>query len=156
MGLTLIVGGTRSGKSRRGEALAAANGRAVRYVATADPADESMRAARVLVDAALLHDAESRLYYAIYHAAVALLLTEGLEPRSHAGTASMLGLHFVKTGRMDPEDARLFARIQKYRLEADYGRDFVLTEAALWEDLASCQTFLDRARGTIGGFLRGA
>ena len=31
-------------------------------------ADESMRAARVLVDAALLHDAESRLYYAIYHA----------------------------------------------------------------------------------------
>ena len=65
-----------------------------------------MRAARVLVDASLLHDAESRLYYAIYHAAVALLLTEGLEPRSHAGTASMLGLHFVKTGRMDPEDAR--------------------------------------------------
>jgi len=36
-------------------------------------ADESMRAARILVDAALLHDAESRLSYAIYHAAVALL-----------------------------------------------------------------------------------
>ena len=27
---------------------------------------ESMRAARVLVDAGLLHDAESRLYYSIY------------------------------------------------------------------------------------------
>ncbi len=78
-------------------------------------ADESMRAARVLVDAALLHDAESRLYYAIYHAAVALLLTEGLE--------------------------------------ADYGRNFVLTEAALREDLASCQGFLDRARSSIAGFL---
>lgn len=33
----------------------------------------------------------------------------------------MWGLHFVKTGRVDPEDARLFARIQKYRIEADYG-----------------------------------
>jgi len=108
-----------------------------------------MRAADVLVDAGLLHDAESRLYYAIYHAAVALLLTEGLEPRSHSGTASLLGLHFVKTGRMGPEDARLFARIQKYRLEADYGRDFVLTNDALREDLVSCQGFLDRARGTI-------
>ncbi len=115
--------------------------------------DESMRAAQVLVDAGLLHDAESRLYYAIYHAAVALLLTEGLEPRSHSGTASLLGLHFVKTGRMGPEDARLFARIQKYRLEADYGRDFVLTTDALREDLASCQGFLDRARGTIAGIL---
>jgi uncharacterized protein (UPF0332 family) len=116
-------------------------------------ADESMRAARVLVEASLLHDAESRLYYAIYHAAVALLLTEGIEPRSHAGTASLLGLHFVKTGRMGPEDARLFSRIQKYRLEADYGRDFVLTEAALREDLASCQGFFDRVREFTATFL---
>ena len=116
-------------------------------------ADESMRAARLLVEAGLLHDAESRLYYAIYHAAVALLLTEGIEPRSHAGTASLLGLHFVKTGRMGPEDARLFARIQKYRLEADYGRDFVLTETALREDLVSCQGFLDRVRGVTAAFL---
>ncbi|HOC18006.1 MAG TPA: HEPN domain-containing protein [Vicinamibacterales bacterium] len=49
---------------------------------------ESLRAAALLVDAGLLHDAESRLYYAIYHAAVALLLAEGIEPRSHAGTAN--------------------------------------------------------------------
>jgi uncharacterized protein (UPF0332 family) len=114
-----------------------------------DRADESLRASRVLVDAGFLHDAESRLYYALYHTAVALLLTEGIEPRSHAGTASLLGLHFVKTGRMRAEDARLFARIQKYRLEADYGRDFVLTEAALREDLASCEGFVDRARRVI-------
>jgi histidinol-phosphate/aromatic aminotransferase/cobyric acid decarboxylase-like protein/adenosyl cobinamide kinase/adenosyl cobinamide phosphate guanylyltransferase len=40
--LTLVVGGTRSGKSRRAESLASATGRAVRYVATADPADPSM------------------------------------------------------------------------------------------------------------------
>jgi uncharacterized protein (UPF0332 family) len=116
-------------------------------------ADESMRAARVLVEASLLHDAESRLYYAIYHAAVALLLTEGIEPRSHAGTTSLLGLHFVKTGRLGPDAARLFARIQKYRLEADYGRDFVLTEAALREDLVSCQGFLDRVRELSARFL---
>lgn len=112
-------------------------------------ADESMQAARVLVAAGLLHDAESRLYYAIYHAAIAVLLTEGIEPRSHAGTASLLGLHFVKTGRMDPDDARLFTRIQKYRLEADYGRDFVLTERALKEDVAACEGFLERARALV-------
>jgi uncharacterized protein (UPF0332 family) len=112
-----------------------------------------MKAARVLVDAGLLHDAESRLYYAIYHAAVAILLTEGIEPRSHSGTASLLGLHFVKAGRMDPDDARLFTRIQKYRLEADYGRDFVLTERALEEDVAACQGFLERARALVAPHL---
>jgi hypothetical protein len=112
-------------------------------------AEESMKAARLLIDAGLLHDAESRLYYAIYHAAVAVLLTEGIEPRSHAGTVSLLGLHFVKTGRMAAEDARLFARIQKYRIESDYGRDFVLTSDGLREDLSACAGFLDRARRIV-------
>jgi histidinol-phosphate/aromatic aminotransferase/cobyric acid decarboxylase-like protein/adenosyl cobinamide kinase/adenosyl cobinamide phosphate guanylyltransferase len=44
MSLTLVIGGTRSGKSARAEALASAGGRPVRYVATADGADESMTA----------------------------------------------------------------------------------------------------------------
>jgi histidinol-phosphate/aromatic aminotransferase/cobyric acid decarboxylase-like protein/adenosyl cobinamide kinase/adenosyl cobinamide phosphate guanylyltransferase len=41
--LTLVIGGTRSGKSAHGEALAAATGLPVRFVATADPGDRSMR-----------------------------------------------------------------------------------------------------------------
>jgi len=40
--LTLVTGGTRSGKSLRAEALAGASGLPVRYVATADPRDSSM------------------------------------------------------------------------------------------------------------------
>jgi histidinol-phosphate/aromatic aminotransferase/cobyric acid decarboxylase-like protein/adenosyl cobinamide kinase/adenosyl cobinamide phosphate guanylyltransferase len=42
MSLTLVLGGTRSGKSRRAETLALASGLPVRYVATADAADDSM------------------------------------------------------------------------------------------------------------------
>lgn len=42
MSLTLVIGGTRSGKSRHAERLAAASGRPVRYIATADPSDPSM------------------------------------------------------------------------------------------------------------------
>lgn len=118
-------------------------------------AGESLRAAEVLIDASLLHDAESRLYYALYHAALAVLLTEGVEPRSHAGTANLLGLHFVKTGRLAPGDGRLFARIQKYRLEADYGRDFVLTVDALREDLAACAAFVERARAIVADWGQG-
>jgi histidinol-phosphate/aromatic aminotransferase/cobyric acid decarboxylase-like protein/adenosyl cobinamide kinase/adenosyl cobinamide phosphate guanylyltransferase len=42
MNLTLVIGGVRSGKSARGEALATATGLPVRYVATADASDPSM------------------------------------------------------------------------------------------------------------------
>ena len=42
MSLTLVIGGTRSGKSQRAEDLARATGRPVRYVATADGGDPLM------------------------------------------------------------------------------------------------------------------
>jgi len=41
--LTVVIGGTRSGKSAHAETLAAATGLPVRYVATADPTDTTMR-----------------------------------------------------------------------------------------------------------------
>lgn len=51
MSLTLVIGGTRSGKSAHAERLALASARPVRYVATADGNDPSM-AARVAAHAA--------------------------------------------------------------------------------------------------------
>ena len=42
MSLTLVIGGTRSGKSGRAETLARATGLPVRYVATADGSDPAM------------------------------------------------------------------------------------------------------------------
>jgi uncharacterized protein (UPF0332 family) len=108
----------------------------------------------VLIDAGLLADAESRLYYAAYHAAVALLLAQGLEARSHSGVGQLLGLHFVKTGCLDPGDAMLFARLQKYHIEADYSTGFVVTNDALQEDLTACAAFIERIWALIGTLLR--
>ncbi|MCD8387559.1 MAG: hypothetical protein LUD17_11825 [Bacteroidales bacterium] len=38
------------------------------------------------------------MYYACFYAAIALLLSRGIETKSHEGVQRMLGLHFIKPG----------------------------------------------------------
>jgi len=85
MSLTLVIGGTRSGKSARGEQLARATGRPVRYVATADRADPAM-AARIRAHAErrppewTTVEAAGSLTGALDDAGGACVLIDGLGP----------------------------------------------------------------------------
>src|SRR3954469_13039240 len=85
MSLPLVIGGTRSGKSARAEALATATGRPVRYVATADASDGSMRerieahAARRPADWATV-EVTTSLDGALDDAAGTCVLVDGLGP----------------------------------------------------------------------------
>ena len=84
------------------------------------------RARAVLAQAQILRDADhadgavSRAYYAAFHAARAMLLSLGLEPRSHRGMSSLVGQHLVLPGTVSSDLQRALSRLQKYREEADY------------------------------------
>ena len=64
-------------------------------------------------------DAVSRAYYAAYYAAQALLLSEGLEARSHGGLVALVGLHFVKTGKLDKKFGRYLSNLMEDRQQSD-------------------------------------
>src|SRR5690606_37297691 len=91
-------------------------------------------AADALLKLGLFNDAVSRAYYAAYHHIVALLLTEGLEARTHSGVGALLGQHFIVTHRVDPEVARSLSRMQQFRGEADDNRFFVFTAVSAAEE----------------------
>jgi len=67
------------------------------------------KAARFIASATLLmenddHDsAVSRLYYAMFFCAEALLLRKGLTFSSHSGVIGAFGQHFAKTRELPPE-----------------------------------------------------
>lgn len=92
-----------------------------------DRALKAMDAAILLFDEGFLSDAVSRLYYSLLHSIRALLLTKGLEPKSHEGVLRVFGLHFIKEGIFEPKDSHIFARLMKYREEADYNPSYVFT-----------------------------
>ncbi len=101
--------------------------------------EEALRATHALVGIGVLRDAASRLYYCALHAVRALLLSEGLEAKSHTGVLSLLGMHFIRPGHMPAELSTTFRRIQAFRESADYTRGFVITEAELRAEIAAVE-----------------
>jgi uncharacterized protein (UPF0332 family) len=111
--------------------------------------DDALRAAAALVGLGLNNDAVSRAYYAAFHYARALLLLEGLEPKSHRGVFSLLERHFEATGRLSREALSRFARLQTFRGLADYdSRDRLSGERAA-EELSAAQLFVAEASALL-------
>jgi uncharacterized protein (UPF0332 family) len=113
-------------------------------------AGESLESAEILFAHGKIADAVSRLYYYVYHTVRALLLAEGLEPKSHEGALRLLGMHFVKTGIVDPQVSHVFAKLMKYREEADYNPSYVFTK----EDYAEFKTEAVSLRKIVEAHLR--
>lgn len=63
----------------------------------------ALGAAQLLTEEAYPEDAASRAYYAILHAAKAVLFVHDIATASHSGTRRMFGLHLVRTGQVEPE-----------------------------------------------------
>jgi uncharacterized protein (UPF0332 family) len=91
-------------------------------------ATEARKAAELLFSNDFIKDAVSKLYYFLLYGIRALLLTKGLEPKSHEGALRLFGLHFVKEGIFISKDSHVFSKLMKFREEADYNSSYVFTE----------------------------
>ncbi len=83
-------------------------------------ADEKLVVARELSGASHYHDAVSRLYYGMFYAAKAALLSIGVSVKSHTGAISQFGRFFVKTGRIAARFETLLVQANEERLRSDY------------------------------------
>ena len=83
-------------------------------------ADQALRAARALLDLGLHADSVSRAYYGALHCLRALLLSRGLEAKTHAGAIHVLNTEFIRAGILPSSHNRLLAGIQRSRELADY------------------------------------
>jgi uncharacterized protein (UPF0332 family) len=92
-------------------------------------ATESLSAAILLYENGFISDAVSRLYYFVLYHIRALLITKGIEPRSHEGALRLFGLHFVREELLDKRTAQIFSKLMKFREEADYNPVSMFTKA---------------------------
>ena len=62
----------------------------------------------------------NRLYYAVFHAVTALLISDGHKVGTHKGVVLLFGQHYIKTGVFSITEGRLYSQLQTMREKADY------------------------------------
>lgn len=107
-------------------------------------ASSARAAARLLSEANMHNDALNRLYYALFHTLVALLLTQGIEPRRHCGLPHLLGSHFSTL--LSASDIALVSRAATYRDLADYERTWLATAAIFDESARDIDALIARVK----------
>jgi len=114
-------------------------------------ARETVEDARVLAGSGRWNACVNRLYYACFYAVSAILVQEGLSSGKHAGVRSLFNRHFVKSGRVSKEKARLFNDLFERRQEGDY-IDFVsFEESQVRPWILEAEAFFESIAGLVGG-----
>lgn len=104
-------------------------------------ADESMRSAEALLGLGLHADSVSRSYYAVLHFIRALLLSLGLEAKSHSGVVHLFHGEMVRPGNFPAVHNRALAALQRSREFADYDAAVDFTRPDAEASLADARAF---------------
>jgi uncharacterized protein (UPF0332 family) len=102
-----------------------------------------LHAAELLQREGYLDFAASRLYYAMFYAAEALLLDHGLSFSSHSAVIAAFGREFAKTRVLDPRLHRYLLDAQDIRNLGDYGVGIGVTAEQIEQLRDWAQEFLE-------------
>ena len=107
-------------------------------------AKKALQAAKTLLENRLYEDCVSRAYYAVLHAAKAVLATEGAEPQSHHAVRRMFGLHLVKTGKIEKDFAKILTAEQEDRAISDYDIYIEISKDRALKRVVDAEKFVKR------------
>jgi uncharacterized protein (UPF0332 family) len=106
----------------------------------------SIKAAKRLIGDEDYDFASSRLYYAVYYAMEAVLLTKNLTSSKHTGIISQFNQFFVKEGIFPKNFSKIISRLFRERQVGDYGFYIDITEEEILEDVKSSENFLEKIK----------
>jgi uncharacterized protein len=98
-----------------------------------EKAADTLDAARILLREGKTLSAVNRIYYAMFYAVSALLMTKGLASFKHSGILSLFSQEIVNKNLIDKESGRFYNRMFRYRQKGDY-QDFVQFDPAQVND----------------------
>jgi uncharacterized protein (UPF0332 family) len=112
-------------------------------------ANQKLQTSKKLYDDEEYEDAISRAYYAMYHAARALLLTKNIEPKTHKGVLTSLGQFFIKTGTLERAYGKMLAYAKELRENGDYSEYYVAAEEDAKIVIDDAQKFIEEIKSIL-------
>ena len=106
----------------------------------------------MLVEDGDYDSAASRLYYAMFYMAEALLTAKKLTYSSHRAVISAYGQNFAKTKELDPRFHQALLSAFSQRQLGDYTVDSGLTRADIDSSIKDAQDFLAAAQEWLSNF----
>lgn len=90
--------------------------------------------------------AANRLYYALFHAMSALLISDGHQVKSHRGVMAMFGEHYVRTEIFSKKDGALLSDLVIMRDNADYNCFYEADEEKLSPFVEPTRMLIDKIK----------
>lgn len=112
-------------------------------------ADEALEDANILWAKRRVRATVNRCYYAMYHAAEAVLYDRGFKPKTHAGLRTMLGEHIINKGILSKERGRSLAQAARLREMSDYEVDAEVDVGRVDKLIGEAKLFIAEIKGTL-------
>ena len=114
-----------------------------------EKAERTFEEQKLLRDGAQWSTLANRLYYSLFHAVSALLISEGHEVGTHKGAAIRFQQYFVKTKRFAVEDGRFYSQMQTMRENADYNCSYDVSEEEVVERIEPTRQLIEKIKQYI-------
>jgi uncharacterized protein (UPF0332 family) len=115
-------------------------------IAQINKSKEKLEAAKSPIQDGFIDDAISRAYYSMFHAASAVLLSEGITVESHSALKNMFGLHFIKPGKINKKFGRWLSRLKDERENGDYDIFTSFDDEDAKVDIEEAEKFLEEMK----------
>lgn len=111
-----------------------------------EKAEHALEVAQKLLTDGYPADAASKIYYAMFYAAQALLRAEDIDVVKHSAVEAAIGYYFAKPGRIDAKYHRMLLDARKIREIADYDIQEEIVEPVASLKVADGKQFLVAVR----------
>lgn len=83
----------------------------------------------------------NRSYYAIFHAARAVLALDGLDYKKHSGVISNFQMRYIKTGIFDKQLSNIIKSAFSLRTESDYEDFYIIAKEDVEKQVKEAEIF---------------